>query len=211
MDLTELQPSLIFLQQLQADMPVAYSQVVASGQSLLEAAGRLSEDPTSMETRPLLMTAAQGVLEGTMKVSMVVMSVIKVCLQTSFTSSYASHLTPGHHPSSSQTLTHIHERMHTHTHTTHTHTQVLLVWDDGEVRKILRIADWVLDRLGLVQGAKSMRGLVICFGVGKCPPQFLHGLSFEQSGVLVLRILYHICIARGCLKWFVFLHTSGFI
>ena len=53
-------------------MPVAYSQVVASGQSLLEAAGRLSEDPTSMETRPLLMTAAQGVLEGTMKVCMVV-------------------------------------------------------------------------------------------------------------------------------------------
>ena len=53
-------------------MPVAYSQVVASGQSLLEAAGRLSEDPTSMEARPLLMTAAQGVLEGTMKVCMVV-------------------------------------------------------------------------------------------------------------------------------------------
>ena len=55
----------------------------------------------------------------------------------------------------------------THTHI-HTHTQVLLVWDDGEVRKLLRIADWVLDRLGLVQGAKSMRGLVICFGVGEC-------------------------------------------
>ena len=98
-------------------MPVAYSQVVASGQSLLEAAGRLSEDPTSMETRPLLMTAAQGVLEGTMKVCMVVMSVIKVCLQTSFTSSYASHLTPGHHSSLSQTLTHMHAHMHTHTHT----------------------------------------------------------------------------------------------
>ena len=72
MHLTKLQPPLILPQQLQADMPVAYSQVVASGQSLLEAAGRLSEDPTSMEARPLLMTAAQGVLEGTMKVCMVV-------------------------------------------------------------------------------------------------------------------------------------------
>ena len=72
MHLTELQPHLILPQQLQADMPVAYSQVVASGQSLLEAAGRLSDDPTSMEARPLLMTAAQGVLEGTMKVCIVV-------------------------------------------------------------------------------------------------------------------------------------------
>lgn len=43
--------------------------------------------------------------------------------------------------------------------------QVLLVWDDGEVRKILTAAQWVLDRLVLVKGAKSMRGLVICFGV----------------------------------------------
>ena len=41
------------------------------------------------------------------------------------------------------------------------------MWDDGEVRKILTAAQWVLDRLGLVQGAKSMRGLVICFGVSR--------------------------------------------
>jgi len=49
-------------------MPVAYSQVLAAGQTLLEAAGRLSEDPTSLDARPLLMTAGQRVLEGTMKV-----------------------------------------------------------------------------------------------------------------------------------------------
>ena len=52
----------------QADMPVAYSQVLAAGQTLLEAAGRLSEDSTSLEARPLLMAAGQRVLEGTMKV-----------------------------------------------------------------------------------------------------------------------------------------------
>ena len=43
--------------------------------------------------------------------------------------------------------------------------QVLMVWDDGEVRKIIRAAHWVLDRLGLMQAAKSLRSLVICFGV----------------------------------------------
>ena len=43
--------------------------------------------------------------------------------------------------------------------------QVLLIWDDGEVRRILRTAEWALDRLGLVQGSKSMRSLVICYGV----------------------------------------------
>ncbi len=39
------------------------------------------------------------------------------------------------------------------------------MWDEGEVRKIVNAAQGALDRLGLVQGSKSMRGLVICFGV----------------------------------------------
>lgn len=39
------------------------------------------------------------------------------------------------------------------------------MWDEAEVRKIVRAAHWTLDRLGLVKVAKSMRSLVICFGV----------------------------------------------
>lgn len=42
-----------------------------------------------------------------------------------------------------------------------------MVWDDGEVRKIICTAHWVLDRLGLMQAAKSLRSLVICFGVNE--------------------------------------------
>ena len=45
--------------------------------------------------------------------------------------------------------------------------QVLLVWDEAEVCKIIRAAHWTLDRLGLVKVAKSMRSLVICFGVSE--------------------------------------------
>ena len=39
------------------------------------------------------------------------------------------------------------------------------MWDEAEVRKIISAAHWTLDRLGLVKVAKSMRSLVICFGV----------------------------------------------
>lgn len=45
------------------------------------------------------------------------------------------------------------------------HLQILLVWDSAEVNKIVQMAHWVMDRLELVQGSKSMRSLVICFGV----------------------------------------------
>ena len=55
-------------QQLQLDMPVAYSQVLAAGQSLLEAAGGLAEDPLSPDGKELLLSASKLVLEGTMKV-----------------------------------------------------------------------------------------------------------------------------------------------
>lgn len=44
-------------------------------------------------------------------------------------------------------------------------SQVLLLWDNAEVKRIVQTARWVIDRLGLVQGTKSMRSLVICFGV----------------------------------------------
>ena len=39
------------------------------------------------------------------------------------------------------------------------------MWDEAEVRKIICAAHWTLDRLGLVKVAKSMRSLVVCFGV----------------------------------------------
>ena len=60
--------SRVYPQQLQADMPVAYTQALAAGQSLLEAGGRLLEDPHSQEGRLLLLSGSQEVLEGTMKV-----------------------------------------------------------------------------------------------------------------------------------------------
>ena len=50
-------------------MPVAYMQALAAGESLLEAGGRLLEDPCSQEGRLLLLSGSQEVLEGTMKVS----------------------------------------------------------------------------------------------------------------------------------------------
>ena len=43
----------------------------------------------------------------------------------------------------------------------------MLVRDEAEVRKIICAAHWTLDRLELVKVAKSMRSLVICFGVCK--------------------------------------------
>lgn len=41
--------------------------------------------------------------------------------------------------------------------------KVLLVYDEAEVRKIVRAARWVMDRLGLVEGVTSQRGLVVSF------------------------------------------------
>ena len=43
--------------------------------------------------------------------------------------------------------------------------KVLLVWDDGEIEKIVSACYDVLDKLALVQGAKSMRSLAVCFRV----------------------------------------------
>ena len=43
--------------------------------------------------------------------------------------------------------------------------QVLLVYDEAEVRKVVRAARWVMDRLGLVEGVTSPRGLVVSFKV----------------------------------------------
>ena len=45
--------------------------------------------------------------------------------------------------------------------------QVLIVSDEAEVRKIVRAAHWVMDRLGLVQAVTSLKGLVVSFKV-KC-------------------------------------------
>ena len=43
--------------------------------------------------------------------------------------------------------------------------QILLVYDQAEVRKIVRAAHWVMDRLALVEGVTSMRSLVVNFKV----------------------------------------------
>ena len=45
--------------------------------------------------------------------------------------------------------------------------QVLLVYDEAEVHKIVRAAHWVMDRLGLVEAVTSLRGLVVSFKVKK--------------------------------------------
>ena len=37
--------------------------------------------------------------------------------------------------------------------------------DEAEVRKVVRAAHWVMDRLGLVQAVTSLKGLVISFKV----------------------------------------------
>ena len=47
---------------------MAYGQALLAGQQLVEAARALVRDPTSAEAQVLLHTAAQGILEGTMKV-----------------------------------------------------------------------------------------------------------------------------------------------
>ena len=41
----------------------------------------------------------------------------------------------------------------------------MLVYDEAEVRKIVIAARWVMDRLGLVEGVTSPRGLVVSFKV----------------------------------------------
>ena len=43
--------------------------------------------------------------------------------------------------------------------------RVLLVWDMGEVDRIVSTARWALDRVSLVEASRSMRGLVVCFRV----------------------------------------------
>ena len=39
------------------------------------------------------------------------------------------------------------------------------MWDESEVRKIICAAQWTQDRLKLVQVARSMRALLVCYTV----------------------------------------------
>lgn len=39
------------------------------------------------------------------------------------------------------------------------------MWDESEVRKIIVAAQWTQDRLKLVQAARSMRALLVCYTV----------------------------------------------
>lgn len=43
--------------------------------------------------------------------------------------------------------------------------QILIVYDEAEVRKIVCAARWVMDRVGLVEAVTSLRGLVVSFKV----------------------------------------------
>lgn len=56
--------------------------------------------------------------------------------------------------------------------------KVLLVWDDGEVYKIVSACYDVLDKLALVQGVKSMRSLAVCFRV--CTPAIMFEYTLNE-------------------------------
>lgn len=58
-------------QKLQADLPVAYNQALLAGQQLVESSRALVVEPSSREAQVLLHTAAQGILEGTLKVNII--------------------------------------------------------------------------------------------------------------------------------------------
>ncbi len=45
--------------------------------------------------------------------------------------------------------------------------EVLLLWDNAEVRSVCAAAQVARDRLQLMSGAKSMRSLVLCFKVSQ--------------------------------------------
>ena len=59
----------IFMQGLQADLPVACSLALRAGEQLVEATRRLAREQSSRAAQVSLNTAAQGILEGTMKVN----------------------------------------------------------------------------------------------------------------------------------------------
>lgn len=59
-------------QQLQSDMPVVIEIALKSAEQVLEAAGRLVEEPHSKDVQSLLVRGTHGVLEGTMKVIIIV-------------------------------------------------------------------------------------------------------------------------------------------
>ena len=119
---------------------MAYNQALLAGHQLVECSKALAQEPSSREAPILLQKAARGILEGTMKVK----CRLAICIATEdiCMCSCVSIISPGDFSS-----------------------QVLLVWDEAEVRKIICAAHWTLDRLELVKVAKSMRSLVICFGV----------------------------------------------
>ena len=57
------------------------------------------------------------------------------------------------------------------------------MWDSAEVNKIVKTAQWVMDRLELVQGSRSMRSLVICFGVRQKFELILRSVTVVKSCV----------------------------
>ena len=58
----------VCVQGLQADLPVACTLALRAGEQLVEATRSLARDPSSGTAQLSLNTAAQGILEGTMKV-----------------------------------------------------------------------------------------------------------------------------------------------
>ncbi len=55
------------------------------------------------------------------------------------------------------------------------------------MKKIVNAAQWALDRLGLVQGSKSMRGLVICFGVSE-----LIAIIKQSLYIIIVKLLLNV-------------------
>lgn len=56
-------------QQLQSDMPVVIEIALRAAEQVLEAVGRMIEQPQSKDVQTMLVRSSHGVLEGTMKVS----------------------------------------------------------------------------------------------------------------------------------------------
>jgi hypothetical protein len=64
-------------------------------------------------------------------------------------------------------------------------TKILVIWDESEVRKIICLAQSSQDRLKLIQGALSMRALVVCYhGFYESTMQLIPLVSERQQDMI---------------------------
>jgi len=59
---------MLYLQELKAKMPTVSDMAMRTAEKLLEAASRLSENPTSSHAQAMMASSAQSILEWTVKV-----------------------------------------------------------------------------------------------------------------------------------------------